>query len=59
MKNRKIRYAMLEAKMTQAELGKLLGVKQPIMSIVLNKFDLAKKEQDAIVKIIHEAREVK
>ena len=53
-KNLRIRRAMLEADMSQRELGKLMGLKDPYISKIL-KYELAKSEQDAIIKIIKEA----
>ena len=53
-KNLRIRRAMLEADMNQRELGELMGLKDPDISKIL-KYELAKSEQDAIIKIIKEA----
>lgn len=52
MKNTRVRFAMLETKTTQKELAEMYGVGQPTISEILNKFELAKKEQDGIVKAL-------
>ena len=48
---------MLETKTTQKELAEMYGVGQPTISEILNKFELAKKEQDGIVKKLREKGE--
>lgn len=57
MKNTRVRFAMLETKTTQKELAEMYGVGQPTISEILNKFELAKKEQDSIVKKLREKGE--
>lgn len=53
-KNLRIRKALMDADMTQRELGELMGMRDPDISRIL-KYELAKSEQDAIIKIIKEA----
>ena len=53
-KNLRIRKALMDADMTQRELGELMGMRDPDISRIL-KYELAKSEQDAIIKIIKSA----
>ena len=44
---------MAKAGINQGELARLLGVSDSEISVVLNKYDLTKSEQDRIIDIIH------
>ena len=59
MKNTRVRFAMLEAKITQKELAKACGTTQPQFSAVLGMFELAKKEQDKLIATIKELKAAK
>lgn len=58
MKNKRIRTAMMQAGMTQAQLADLLHVPTGEMSIML-KYELAVREQNDIVARIREADALK
>lgn len=49
VKNLRIRRKMAELNVSQAKLGKMLGMTQPEISALL-RMELAKKEQDGIIK---------
>lgn len=53
MKNKRIKVAMLQAGITQAQLAELLNVMQSEISVML-KYELAVKEQNHIVATIRE-----
>ena len=53
MKNKRIKVAMLQAGITQAQLADLLNVMQSEISVML-KYELAVKEQNNIVATIRE-----
>ena len=53
MKNKRIKVAMLQAGITQAQLAELLNVMQSEISVML-KYELAAKEQNNIVATIRE-----
>lgn len=53
MKNKRIKVAMLQAGITQAQLAELLNVMQSEISVML-KYELAVKEQNNIVATIRE-----
>lgn len=54
VKNLKIRRKMMETNLSQGELGKLLGMTQQEVSIMLKR-ELSAKEQADIIKSIEEA----
>ena len=54
MKNKRIRRAMLDAGVTQAELPEILNTNSAEISIALNKYELAVREQNDIVARIRE-----
>ena len=54
MKNKRIRKAMTDAEITQVELAGLMNTNTAEVSIVLNKYELAVREQNEIVKRIRE-----
>lgn len=56
MKNARVKFAMLESGITQKELAKMFNTTQPHMSEILGRFELAKKEQDEIIRRIKESR---
>lgn len=51
MKNKLIRKALIDAEMTQTDLGQILGITQSTVSGIL-KFELAHEEQEHIVQLI-------
>lgn len=53
-KNHRIRKALFLAGMTQGELGQLMGLSDPYISKLL-QYELAKSEQDEIIRLIREA----
>lgn len=53
MKNKRIKLAMLQAGINQAQLAKLLNVSEPELSNIL-KYELAVKEQNNITATIRE-----
>lgn len=53
MKNKRIKLAMLQAGINQAQLAKLLNVSEPELSNIL-KYELAVKEQNNITAAIRE-----
>lgn len=53
MKNKRVRSAMLQAGINQAQLAELLGVTPAELSIML-KYEMAAKEQSSIVAKIKE-----
>lgn len=53
MKNKRIKVAMVQAGMSQADLADLLNIPQSEMSIML-KYELAVREQNEIVARIRE-----
>ena len=55
MKNQRIRKAMFVACMTQGELAKLLGETDSAISVILNRYELSRAEQDDIVRKIKES----
>ena len=57
-KNMKIRKALLEAGMTQLELGKILGISQPTLSLALSRFELSANETNRLIRIIKEGKAV-
>lgn len=54
MKNKRIRKAMTDAEISQAELAEILNKSTAEMSIALNKYELAVREQNEIVARIRE-----
>lgn len=56
MKNSRVRIAMFEAGVTQADIAKAYGVTQPNLSVALNTFEFAKKEQDDIIRTVREMK---
>ena len=54
MKNQRIRKALFLAGMTQGELGQMMGLSDADVSKLL-KYELAKSEQDEIIRLIREA----
>ena len=52
MKNQRVRMAMFECGVGQERLAKEFKLTQPDMSKLLNTFELAKKEQDELIKLI-------
>ena len=54
MKNKRIRKAMTDASISQVELAGILNTNTAEMSIALNKYELAVREQNEIVKRIRE-----
>ena len=54
MKNKRIRKAMTDAGISQTELAGILSTNTAEMSIALNKYELAVREQNEIVKCIRE-----
>lgn len=54
MKNKRVRKAMFDAGINQGQLAKILNERQPDISIVLNKWELAVREQNDIVARIRE-----
>lgn len=58
VKNLKIRRKMMDLKMSQGELGGLLGMTQQEVSIMLKR-ELSNKEQADIIKTIEEAENVR
>ena len=55
VKNLRIRKKMYELNISQATLGTLFGMTQQEVSIMLKR-ELAKKEQDEIIKAMEEYR---
>lgn len=53
MKNKRIKLAMLQAGINQAQLARLLNVSEPELSNIL-KYELAVKEQNNITAAIRE-----
>lgn len=53
-KNQRVRKAMFMACLNQRELSKILEKSEQEVSIVLNGYELAKSEQDEIVRKIKE-----
>lgn len=51
MKNKLVRKALIDAEMTQTDLGQILGITQSTVSGIL-KFELAHEEQEHIVQLI-------
>ena len=54
MRNKRIKKAMLDAGMNQKQLAELLQIPMSEMSVMLNNWELAVKEQNEIVKRIRE-----
>ena len=54
MKNKRIRKAMTDASISQVELAGILNTNTAEMSIALNKYELAVREQNEIVARIRE-----
>ena len=54
MRNKRIRKAMMDAGISQTELSEILNVNSAEVSIALNKYELAVKEQNEIVAKIRE-----
>lgn len=54
MKNKRVRKAMFDAGINQGQLAKILNERQPDISIVLSKWELAVREQNDIVARIRE-----
>ena len=54
MKNRRIRKAMTDAGISQTELSEIMNTNTAEMSIALNKYELAVREQNEIVARIRE-----
>lgn len=54
MKNKRIKTAMIQAGINQGQLAELLNLSGTAVSIVLNTYELAAKEQNDIVARIRE-----
>lgn len=54
MKNKRIRKAMTDAGISQTELADIMNTNTAEMSIALNKYELAVREQNDIVARIRE-----
>ena len=54
MKNKRIRKAMTDAGISQTELADIMSTNTAEMSIALNKYELAVREQNEIVARIRE-----
>lgn len=54
MKNKRIKVAMAQAGITQSQLAEILQKPESEISIVLNKYELAVKEQNDITARIRE-----
>lgn len=54
-KNMKIRKALLEAGMTQAEFAKRLGMIQPTLSTALANFEFSASETNRLLRVIKES----
>ncbi len=54
MKNKRIRKAMTDAGISQTELSEIMNTNTAEMSIALNKYELAVREQNEIVARIRE-----
>ncbi len=54
MKNKRIKVAMAQAGITQSQLAEILQRPESEISIVLNKYELAVKEQNDITARIRE-----
>ena len=54
MKNTRVRKAMMDAKIDQRTLSQILGWNETKLSMVLGVCELAKFEQDDIIKAIKE-----
>ena len=54
MKNKRIRMAMAQAGIRQTTLAEILGKSDKDISIILNQYELAVREQNEIVKRIRE-----
>ena len=55
MKNKRIRTAMVHAGINQMQLAELLSIPQSEVTVMLNKYELAVREQNEIVARIREA----
>lgn len=53
MKNKRIRIAMAQAGINQSKLAEIMGVSEPLLSVVM-KYELAVKEQNNITAKIRE-----
>ena len=51
MKNKRVKVEMARAGINQARLAELLNISTPELSIMLNKYELAVKEQNEIVSL--------
>lgn len=54
MKNKRVRKAMLDAGINQQQLAEILGYTESEMSIILNRVEIAVKEQNDIVARVRE-----
>ena len=54
MKNKRIRGAMVQAGINQQQLAEILSKPESEVSVILNKYELAVKEQNDIVARIRE-----
>ena len=56
-KNMRVRKAMLETGVTQAQLAEVMRLKQPMMSVILTRFELSAFEQADMVKLVRDIAE--
>ncbi len=54
MKNKRIRGAMVQAGINQQQLAEILSKPESEVSVILNKYELAVKEQNDIIARIRE-----
>lgn len=59
MKNKRVKVEMARAGINQARLAELLNISTPELSIMLNKYELAVKEQNEIIARIREHEALK
>lgn len=59
MKNKRVKVEMARSGINQARLAEILNISTPELSIMLNKYELAVKEQNEIVARIRENEALK